>query len=325
MTTANGLIPVNGNDFINMQYPARTKLIDPIIAEKSINMIYATRGFGKTNFALTLAIGVACGKDMFDGRWKVSEPKKVLYLEGETDKQQLQRRIKSIRNYYGTDTDISNFHLLNPDILIDGVYMPNLATLEGQAAIEQALEGVSLVVVDNISCLCENGRENEAESWNPVLHWTLMLRRRGIAIIFVHHANKNGGQRGSNKKEDAMDIIISLKRPSDYESSQDLRCEVNFEKARGIYGRNTDPFELQMVDEDKGITWKVSAPAGDVLTKERIAKILLLTEQGISQREIGKKLDISGSKVNQLLKEYRSKETATKIETAIGLEAVVCV
>jgi putative DNA primase/helicase len=45
------------------------------------------------------------------------------------------------------------------------------------------------------------GRENEAESWSPVADWVLHLRRRGIAVILIHHGGKNGQQRGTSKRK----------------------------------------------------------------------------------------------------------------------------
>ena len=56
--------------------------------------------------------------------------------------------------------------------------LPNLATKEGQVAIEPLLAGISLVVIDNLSTLATAGRDNDAESWTPIQEWLLQLRRR---------------------------------------------------------------------------------------------------------------------------------------------------
>jgi hypothetical protein len=78
------------------------------------------------------------------------------------------------------------------------------------------LNDFDLIVLDNLSTLVRSGRENESESWLPVQEWALQLRKRGKSILFVHHAGKTGQQRGTSKKEDVLDTVISLKRPKDY-------------------------------------------------------------------------------------------------------------
>ena len=43
-------------------------------------------------------------------------------------------------------------------------------------------------------------RENDSDAWSPIQQWLLQLRRRGLAVLIVHHAGKTGGQRGSADK-----------------------------------------------------------------------------------------------------------------------------
>ncbi len=58
-------------------------LINPIIPEKGLVMLYAPRGVGKTYVALTIALAVATGETMFNGKWKAEQPAKVLFVDGE--------------------------------------------------------------------------------------------------------------------------------------------------------------------------------------------------------------------------------------------------
>jgi len=79
---------------------------------------------------------------------------------------------------------------------------------------------VELVILDNLATLCRVGKENESESWLPIQDWLLRLRRRGIAVIVIHHANKSGGQRGTSSREDVMDTVIAL-RPTKEHTGRD--------------------------------------------------------------------------------------------------------
>ena len=113
-----------------------------------------------------------------------------------------------------------------------------------------------MIVMDNLSTLIRTGKENEGEGWLPVQEWVLRLRRRGISVLFIHHAGKAGQQRGTSRREDVLDTIIVLKKPADYTSGDGAYFEIHFEKARGLYGDEVKPFEarLESHEDNQGIT-----------------------------------------------------------------------
>lgn len=299
----NPLLVLDSKQFLAHPIPPRKMLVDPIIPEQSISMLYAQRGIGKTNVALTLGITLATGNSMFGGRWIAAEARKVLYIDGEMQASVLQGRLTRIQKAFDTTLDLENLYILTPDIQPCGVPMPNLATPEGQQAIEPFLAGVALVIVDNISCLCRGGRENDAESWAPLQEWSLDLRKRNISVLFVHHSNKTGSQRGSNKKEDLMDTVIALKQPKNYAPTDAVRCEVHYEKARGFYGDQATPFEIRLQDCEGGMMWVASD-----LVDERAGNIMDLHSQGLSQHKIAKQTGINVAIVNRVVKSERQKQ-----------------
>ncbi len=132
---------------------------------------------------------------------------------------------------------------------------PDLASTRGQELLEPLLDGVELLVLDNLSTLCRSGRENEADGWIPMQTWLLSLRRRGISVLLVHHGGKGGAQRGTSKREDVLDTVINLRRPSDYDPTQGARFQVHLEKARGITGDAAKPFEAQLETRDGVACW----------------------------------------------------------------------
>ena len=101
---------------------------------------------------------------------------------------------------------------------------------------------VDLIVIDNISTLCRQTKENEADAWEPVQKWALTMRGLGKAILFIHHAGKSGQQRGTSKREDILDTIISLKPAHLPDPNSGAAFNVNFEKTRGFYGEQAQPF-----------------------------------------------------------------------------------
>jgi putative DNA primase/helicase len=174
--------------------------------------------------------------------------------------------------------------------------MPDLATREGQRLLEPSLDGVELLVLDNLSALCRNGNENEGEAWLPVQEWALDLRRRGMSVLFVHHAGKNKAQRGTSRREDLLDTVITLKHPADYSPDEGLRCEIHFEKTRSMLGAAAKPFEARMDSgEDRRAVWTCRD-----LEDTKAEKAHELFSAGLSVREVAEELGISKSQAGRL-------------------------
>ncbi len=290
-----GLRAISIQELLKMELPKRPKLLDPWLPEKGLAMIYATRGIGKTFLGLAIAYAVASGGRLFD-RWQAPTPRKVLYIDGEMPLAVLKDRLRAI--VLGADAEAAeeNFMLIPADLHRDG--LPNLATLKGQQAIERLLEGADLVVLDNLSTLAASPKDNDADSWSPMQSWLLSLRRRGVAVLLIHHAAKAGQQRGTSRREDILDTSILLKRPDDYDVREGARFEIHFEKARGILGDDVTPFEAKMeIRADEGLRWTTKETA-DV----KQSRVMALVDEGLSVRDIAEETGMSKSTVDRIKK-----------------------
>lgn len=214
-------------------------------------MLYSHRGIAKTWLSLSIAYAVAAGTSLLG--WKASAPRRVLFVDGEMPANKMQQRLRAVLN--GTPLRSPDyFRLITPDMQDRGV-VRNLATPEGRKEIEEHLGGTELLILDNLSTLCSFGEENTAESWIPIQEWLLGLRARGIAVLVVHHAGKSGAQRGTSKREDVLDTVISLKRPEGYTASDGAVFDVHFEKARGFFGPDADPFTAKFEIRNGHTVW----------------------------------------------------------------------
>jgi hypothetical protein len=74
------LQPVGFNDFLSLNIPAREMLLNPILPERSLAMLYAPRGVGKTLLSLSIGLAVASGVPLL--RWSAPRQKRVLYVDG---------------------------------------------------------------------------------------------------------------------------------------------------------------------------------------------------------------------------------------------------
>ena len=243
---------VDIGEFLAMDIPPREMMLAPILPTQGLVMLFSKRGVGKTHVALGIAYAVASGGRFL--RWQADRPRRTLLLDGEMPAAAMQERLASI--VAGSEIEPPSpdyLKIITPDLQEEGI--PDVAGDEGRAAVEAHLDGVDLVIIDNLSTLCRATRENEGDSWVPVQEWILNLRRRGMSALLVHHAGKGGSQRGTSRREDVLDTIINLKRPEDYTPEEGARFEVHLEKARGVIGEDAKPFEAKLEVRNGASFW----------------------------------------------------------------------
>lgn len=292
---------INIRDLLSWDIKPREMLLNPIIPEQGLTMIHAPRGVGKTHISLLIAYSVATGIPMFHGRWEAFKSHKVLFVDGEMPLVVMQERLaKIIKSTNAEMIHDENLLIITPDLQDQGT--PDLSTPQGQQFIEEHLKDVKLLILDNYSALCRRGRENEGESWIPLQEWFLNLRRRGISVLLIHHSNKSGAQRGTSRKEDLLDTIITLRKPENYDPREGARFEVHYEKARGFYGEEAAPFEACLQEEEGRVTWHIRS-----IEDCELDRVISLKKEGLSQRDIGLETGLSASTVNRRLKEAKER------------------
>ena len=298
------LRPLTLAEFFSLSIKLREMVLDPIIPEKGLAMLYASRGMGKTHIALGIAYAVATGTKVL--KWTAPRPRRVLLIDGEMPAAALQEWFANIvAGTKGVEAAPDMLKILAGDLIEEGG-IGNLASPAVQAELEPSLHDVALLILDNLSSLTAVIRDNDADSWGPIQDWLLRLRRRGISVLIVHHAGKGGQQRGTSRREDVLDTSISLRRPSDYAPSEGARFEVHLEKARAILGDAAKPFEAKLEVRNGEAVWTIREI--DDLHRARVKAML---DDEMSIRDIADELDISKSAVHRLKK---------KIEAGTGAE-----
>lgn len=289
-------VAVDLADLLAANFPPRQMLMAPWLQTQSLGMIYAWRGVGKTHVALGIAYALASGGEFLG--WTAPDPVPVLYLDGEMPGAALRERMARIVEAATTEPPAGHLRFITPDVQADGI-MPDLATYEGQDAVQAVLGDALVIVVDNLSCLVRRaGKENEAESWQIVAEWGLRMRAAGRSVVFIHHAGKGGQQRGTSKREDLLDTSILLKRPSDYMPEEGARFEIHFEKARALFGKDVDPVEAKLVTDATGRQSWTLRP----VTEGTEHQMIELAELGLSQADIAREMGCHRSTVLRTLR-----------------------
>ena len=279
-----------------MQFKVREVILAPWLHTQDLCMVFAERGIGKTHFAIAVAFAVATGGKF--AKWSAPRPRKVLYLDGELPGMVMQQRL--LMHCPDTEPAPGFLRVFTPDLLPEGRAMPDLSTYEGQLSIDAMIEDAEVVIVDNLSCWARSGRENEAESWLPIADWILSLRRRGIAVIMVHHAGKGGQQRGTSKREDLLDVVIGLSRPTDYEPSQGAVFISEFTKARNLTGPDAESLEMKLGGSSDRAEWMCRT-----VESSTYDRVIALAKEGLKPGEICAELDINKSNVSRHLRKAR--------------------
>jgi putative DNA primase/helicase len=189
------------------------------------------------------------------------------------------------------------FRILAADQTENGI---SLGTEDGQQAIDPLLSDVDLLILDNLSTLCTTGSESASDAWVPMQNWMLGLRRKGVTVLLVHHAGTNGRQRGTSRREDALDTVIALRQPEDYSPEQGACFEVHFDKLRNrVDGDGAVPFEAELepllTDAGDAVRWS----AHD-LRPPLFKQATELFQDGLTVREVAAVLHISKTEAGRL-------------------------
>jgi putative DNA primase/helicase len=285
----------NAEELLTADLPERETILDPILAREGLAMLYGPRGLGKTFVAMGLAWAAASGGSFL--KWQAHRPHRVLYIDSEMPVADLRKRLAML----GSAPPGLRFMMasLSPSGL------PDLGTEAGRQVLEHCWpEPPELLVLDNLSGMV--GRvSGDPDSWNGLQPWLLSLRRRGVAVLLVHHAGKDGTQRGTSRREDVLDLVLALRRPAAYTPADGARFEIHFEKARGLFGDAADPFEARLVTDGNGLArfqW------GSLATTD-FDRAVPLFQAGLSLGEVAAELGLSKTTC------YRLRQRAVEMGT----------
>ena len=216
----------------------RDYLIPDILPHPSVVLIYGAGGDGKSMTAWTLSKHIATGASFIvRGKAVPVEKGPVVLLNGDQPLVQLKEQLQEVD--YPADSD---------------TFIQTDWSLQHYAQFRDLMHDVKpkLVVIDSLIG-CSGGRafdENKSDFATP-LYW--LTRNNGVSfpattIVIIHHANKQGGFRGTSAIRDAVDEVWSLKKPDNTMGSLPSHCRlISIEKSRS--GRSGTQLVLRMEDD----------------------------------------------------------------------------
>lgn len=287
-------------EFLKRGFDADAELLGKMILAKSIGMIAGQRGGGKSWLAMLIAYAIAGGKHLEP--WGTGCGATVVYLDGEMRAAGLQERLRLLHARNSKPESIEQvekfLHIVSRDSV--GVTIGSIDDEAGQKCLDKIIPtDTQLIIIDNHSAWTSGGRE-DSNSWAAIKLWLIQKRLAGIAVLLIHHAGKNGQQRGSSAHEDLLDYSILLSPlPSDLDH-QDTRFLVKHTKLRDYIPELKQDFEYSIYVKDDALQFEVK-PAVFQISK-RDEDILRLHNEGLTLEVIGKSLGINKSTVSRRLK-----------------------
>ena len=276
MTNSKPLTIRSASDLLESAEPRPSFVLEPIMARGTAALVYGPAGVGKSFLALGLALAAASG-GAFLG-WTAPRPYNVLYLDGEMTREAVAGRLRlfgppppSLRLWLAAEQE-------QPRL--------DLSTLDGLLRLIQSWGEVDLVIIDSLSSLAGGMMQQDSERWHELRYFLALQQRAGRGVVMVHHANRDGAMRGASRRADAMDLIMALRRPRDWQPSDGARFEVHLEKTRGAAFA---PIEAQLCPGPDGkAQWQWHRGGS-----RDLRRALPLLHQGMSAEAVAKTIEVS--------------------------------
>jgi hypothetical protein len=279
-----GLLDVE--NFVLIDRTPRKKILSPWLTERSLTEIYAHRGLGKTQLCLAIVAAIRSGGNL--GPWVCENPCGVVYVDAEMQADEMKTRVKGyLKNM---PEPVAPLKIFSSEIFFESTFRQiNLTDEVWRTQIYNYLksnDNIKVLILDNLAALTPGIDENSKQEWDTLNQWLITLRFLGVAVIFVHHSGKSGGQRGTSGREDALDIVIKLEHPPGYRPDEGCKFKVVFEKSRNLSGKELEETIFELRETNGQYEFITSAAAVDVGQK-----IISLLGRGVPQKDIPDILD----------------------------------
>ena len=180
-------------------------IVEKLFSAGSVSVLYGDPGSKKTYAMIDCAVCVVLGK-----LWLgfTTEKSTVLIIDEECGLRRLNRRIRqTVRGH----TELEKMLLAYISIAqFDLQKEKDLLILEGK--IKEI--GAKFVIIDAFVDIMPGGDENSSQAVHPVFRGLRYIADKyQLAIVVIHHANRNGGIRGSSAISGAVDMEMKITSP----------------------------------------------------------------------------------------------------------------
>ena len=294
-------------------------LIEDIIPNESLIILYGPSGCGKTFIALDISLHIAHNKP-----WKkqaIIKPGIIIYCIGE-GVHGISNRIKAWHDYNNCLLD-APFVLL-PIEAISFSEPDNISKMI--TTLEQIREEydlpISMIIIDTLSKASVGYDENSSKDMGQFLYnFDIIKKYFSTSIMFVHHSGKNSsrGMRGSSYLLGTVDTAIQVDNMSE---TLIVQIEKQKDGIEGSFQLKLKKHLDSLVVFDNNINLKFRSKTGYILDKKvneiDITKIIELLKKSDSLDKISKTYNIEISKLKKIIQKDLLKENQDDIDSIIS-------
>ncbi|MGB6647059.1 MAG: AAA family ATPase, partial [Bacteroidota bacterium] len=310
----------NGLEALDMQIESPAFLVEDLIRETSLNMLFGEPECGKSMLALNLSLAVATGAQDWLA-YKLNKQGKVLYVNNEVALEDFIWRIKAMASEIDPKEALKN--LIFPKVLPEGEqFWHHLDEVVSE-------ERPALLVVDTFYML-HQAEENDSSDMKPILKKFLALRDEyKMAVLLIHHTKKgshfskmhNEQMRGSSVFGAMPDTVLQMKRSGSDDTKRYLKptkLRHSSDLARVCRQLGFDAETLWFTDEGEIAEGDQQPPKQPARAIERISTQDVFRGNGVLQaKEIVarvRSLGYSGKTTQRLLERWISDGLVEKVE-----------
>lgn len=248
--------------------PSRDWVIEDFLPRKIVAAIIAAGGTGKSYLAMHIAVSVASGSTLFD-KFKAKTPKKVVFISGEDDVSELQRRLHkaaaglAVQPKMLVDKNLYFIDLADSfELFTEKNRQGEISITENPSQICKSITSkiggdIGLIIIDPISRF-RGGEENLAADATRFVQALQQIRDQlDTSVLCLHHVNKNAGMggnqnnsRGSSAFIDGVRLVFQLNNMAekDIKNSYGIQIKLpevlTLQSVKSNYGRPTAPLTL---------------------------------------------------------------------------------
>ena len=309
----------NLNDISDTQW-----LLEDIIPNESLIILYGPSGCGKTFIALDISLHIAHNKP-----WKKQSVVKtgiIIYCIGEGI-HGIANRIKSWHNYNKCSLD-APFVILPIEAISfsEPENIDKMITTLEQIKEEYDLP-ISMIIIDTLSKASVGYDENSSKDMGQFLYnFDIIKKYFNTTIMFVHHSGKNSnrGMRGSSYLLGTVDTAIQVENMNE---TILVQIEKQKDGIEGTFQLKLKKHLESLVVFDNDINLKFRSKNGYILDSKSedidITKIIELLKQKKSLDNISKKYNIEVKNLKKIIQKDLLKDNmndSDKIISKYGFE-----
>ena len=290
-------------DIIKKDIPPVEYLLAQWLPLQSLGMVYAKPAVGKSWFCMALVVAIAMAYKRFLG-WSINKQVRSLYVDGEMSLSDIKERFLKLSPTGLDQIDI----LASEDMFLEGQPL-SLDRPDHQEWFHQLLDDLEkdgrkpqVIVFDNLSTLRNSTNENDNSETQRLVSWLVSLRARGFTVLVVHHAGKNGDQRGASILTVPMNYVVKLTKPDSDRPVREgeTRFEVSFDKMRA---RQPRPYEFSaFIGPDEAGVFQLTFNPTETNIEARYRLLRLIGKRGIqTYREMAQEIDVGHSSIGNYL------------------------